>query len=140
MSASQTLLAIAGSLLLLLGAAHAAMALRDIARPAMFRPTDDAVLREMRRSDVAGMPGASLWRAWLGLNLTHSLGLLVFGGVMLGLASGQDAWLADHPRTAAGVVAVAAAYVAVAARCFFAMPAAVAGVVLACLVGAWVTA
>ena len=115
------------------------MALRDVVRPATFRPSDDAVLRTMRASDVAGMPGATLWRAWLGLNLTHSLGLLVFGGVLLGLASGENAWLADHPGTAAGVVAVAAAYVDVATRCFFAMPAAVAGVVLACLVGAWLT-
>ena len=139
MSASQALLAIAGGLLALLGGAHGVMALRDVVRPATFRPSDDAVLRTMRTSDVAAMPGATLWRAWLGLNLTHSLGLLVFGGLMLALASGEDAWLAAHPGTAAGVVAVAATYVAIAARCFFAMPAAVAGVVLACLVGAWVT-
>ncbi len=137
MSASQALLAIAGSLFALLGVAHGVMALRDSVRPATFRPSDDEVLRTMRASNVAAMPGTTLWRAWLGLNLTHSLGLLVFGGLLLGLASGESSWLANHPGAAAGVVAAAAAYVAVAARCFFAMPAAVAGIVVACLVGAW---
>ncbi len=98
MSASQALLAIAGGLFALLGMAHGVMALRDVARPATFRPSDDVVLQTMRASDVAAMPGATLWRAWLGLNLTHSLGLLVFGGLLLGLASAGNAWLADHPR------------------------------------------
>ncbi len=121
----------------LLGGAHGVMALRDVARPATFRPTDAAVLRTMRSSDVASMPGATLWRAWLGLNLTHSPGARL-RRPMLALASGKDAWLANDTGAAAGSWRLLA-YVAVAAPCFFAMPAVVAGVALACLVGAWVT-
>lgn len=138
MSAPQILLAVAGSLFAVLGAAHGVMTLRDISRPKTFRPSDEAVLESMRTSDVAAMPGATLWRAWLGLNLTHCLGLLIFAGLLLGLATG-DTGLGDQPAASAGILAAAAAYVAVAARCFFRMPAAVAGLVLVCIAGAWLT-
>ncbi len=56
------------------------------------------------------------------------------------MSAGENAWLADHPATAATLVATTAAYFAVATRCFFAMPAAVAGIVFACVIVAWTAA
>ncbi len=140
MNASQVLLLVAGGLFAYLGLAHAALTLRDLVKPTAFTPTDEAVRRAMGAADVAAMPGTNLWRAWLGVNLTHSLGLLLFAGVLLVLATGEDAAIADRPLAAVALVGVAASYLIVAARFFFAIPAIIAALVLACLVGSWLAA
>jgi hypothetical protein len=93
----------------------------------------------MQAADVAVMPGANLWRAWLGFNLSHSLGLLVFAGLLLVLAFGDDSAFGDSPA-AALAAAVAANRLVVAARFFYVMPVIVADLALACLAGAWVAA
>jgi hypothetical protein len=92
----------------------------------------------MQAADVAVMPGANLWRAWLGFNLSHSLGLLVFAGLLLVLAFGDDSAFGDSPP--APPATAVATWLVVAARFFYVMPVIVADLALACLAGAWVAA
>jgi hypothetical protein len=140
MNATQILVLVAGALLGLLGVLHATLTLRDFVRPTAFTPTDDAVRRAMAASDVAVMRGGNLWRAWLGFHLTHSLGLVVFAGVLLVLALAERAAFADHPLAALATVAVAGAHLTVSARFFFSAPTITVALSLVCLIGAWLTA
>ena len=80
--------ALAGAALpLFFGFAHAALAVTDVFRPRFFTPVDSSVQASMRSTsvaliDMARMPGRRppLWDVWLGMNLSHGLGV---GGIAL---------------------------------------------------------
>ena len=77
---SQVLLAVGGGIFLILGSLHGLLTLRDLANPRAFTPTDARVREAMQGARLSLNPRANLWEAWLGFNLSHSLGLVVFGG------------------------------------------------------------
>jgi len=92
---AQILLAIGGSIFLVLATLHGVLALRDVANPRAFTPTDDAVRVAMQGTRLAFNPRANLWQAWLGFNLSHSLGVALFGGRRLGLVFRSCVFLAQ---------------------------------------------
>ena len=55
----------------------------DLGNPRSFTPVDATLRVAMQRSAIALHPRINLWQAWLGFNLSHSLGLLMFGGAFL---------------------------------------------------------
>ena len=55
----------------------------------------------MQQSAIALNPSINLWRAWMGFNLTHSLGAVMFGGAFRSLHG-------DGRRTFVIVAAIAA--------------------------------
>jgi hypothetical protein len=77
------LLAAGASVFVLLGAVHALLTVRDLSTPRTFTPPDAALRAVMQSSTVAISPAANLWRAWLGFNLSHALGVVVFGASLL---------------------------------------------------------
>ena len=124
----------------LLGSAHLALTLRDLRRPTYFKPTDETLIQALEATGVAGIatrPGAqTMWRAWLGANLSHGLGLLVFALLLLSVAVHDFALVSDIAVVRLLSVAVPLAYVLVALRFWF-LPAAIAASVgLACFVAA----
>jgi hypothetical protein len=76
------LLAAGATIFVLLGLVHAALTLRDIGNPRTFTPPDPHLREAMQASPVAIHPASNLWRAWLGFNLSHALGLAVFGAAL----------------------------------------------------------
>lgn len=80
------------------------------------------------------MPGANLWRAWLGFNLTHSLGLLQFAGVLVILTLTSDGTFLGGDLYLLLAMIVAATYLTVAARFFFRAPTVIASLALGCLI------
>lgn len=121
---------------LLLGVGHLALTIRDLRRPTSFAPTDESLLPALRASGVKIMqpaPGAqSMWRAWMGANLTHSLGLIVFPGLLLSIAL-HDADLVDDITTVRPLsIAVAVVYTSIAVRFWFLPAAITAGVGATC--------
>jgi hypothetical protein len=74
---------VGGVVYLLLGAVHAVLTLRDLHNPQTFTPPDPALRAAMQSSTVAIHPTANLWKAWLGFNLSHSVGVLLFGGFLI---------------------------------------------------------
>lgn len=133
----QALLAVGGAVFAALGVTHGALAVRDLWRPTAFTPADDRLRESM--ADVPmrfGGHRTSMWRAWLGFNLSHSLGLMVFGGFILIWALqdstvAQDLWL-QVIGTTIGLV-----YLVLAVRFWFYGP--VVGCVLGilCFVASW---
>lgn len=132
------LLVLAAAVFLLLGTAHGVLTLRDLKLPRTFTPTDESVLEAMRASRLAIHPSANLWRAWLGFNLSHSLGLLVFGGVLAFLALVELERFTAQPIVQLGCIAVTASYLALAIRFWFSKPAIAAAIALAGVLGATV--
>lgn len=114
---------VGGSLFGILGLIHAAYMFADIARPQRLVPDNPAVLEAMRSSNVRlSRGGTTMWRAWLGFNLSHSLGALMFSLVCIatGLSLRAIAW----PKAALLLpVAIGLIYLWLAIRFWFRVPA-----------------
>src|SRR6516164_428492 len=82
------LLILGGSISCVLGGLHAIYTLLDLRNPRRLVPVDPSVARAMANSAVRmSRGGTDMWRAWVGFNFTHSLGILIFG--VLGVWSGS---------------------------------------------------
>jgi hypothetical protein len=133
---AQILLAIGGTIVLMLGTLHGVLTLRDVTKPRAFTPTDDAVRIAMQGTRVAFNPRLNLWQAWLGFNLSHSLGAVLFGGGLLVLALFHFPVFAASPLLQGAAVAVAAAYLVLSLRFWFWGPALGSGLTLLCVLAA----
>lgn len=133
---AQILLTIGGTILLVLGTLHGVLTLRDVAKPRAFTPTDDAVRIAMQGARLRFSPRANLWQAWLGFNLSHSLGVALFGGAFLFLARFHFPIFAASPLLQGAAVVGAAAYLILSLRFWFWGPALGSGLSLACILAA----
>lgn len=88
MTTSQIVFISGASIFLLLGLIHGALTLSDALRhPRFFTPDQDKVRQLMINSRVRfGGGRTTMWAAWLGFNLSHSLGLCLFGGGLILIA------------------------------------------------------
>jgi hypothetical protein len=120
---AQVLFVASACIFLLLGVVHAVLTLRDLRRPRFFTPTDDSIRVAMLQGRLRLASQLSLWRAWLGFNLSHSLGLVVFGSTLSGVALHDFGVLSRHSGIAVGAVAVASLYAMLAIRFWFWLPA-----------------
>jgi hypothetical protein len=82
----RALLTLGGIVFVLLGAGHAFLTTRDVFQPRTFTPPDLELQQAMKNSTVAIHPTSNLWQAWMGFNLSHALGLIVFGGTLTSIA------------------------------------------------------
>jgi len=95
-----------GAVFCVLGALHAVYMLMDLRRPRRLVPGDPALLAAMSDSRVRLAGDATdMWRAWVGFNLSHSLGALLFGAMVIAwpvVSAGHDAlaWLRCTWRSA----------------------------------------
>jgi hypothetical protein len=91
----------------------------DAVRPTFFAPIRDSVRLEMKDTGMrfrALFPGdaatPSIWRFWLGFNVSHGLGVLAFGSICL-LIGAQDFDLVGQvDGLRALTIAIPAAYLA----------------------------
>jgi hypothetical protein len=113
----------AAAIFVTLGVAHGALTLQDLVRPRSFTPTDDAVRAAMERARMRIAPQVSIWRAWLGFNLSHSLGLILFGGLLLVLTIDDVQFFEQRAAVRLIPAAVAALYALLGLRFWFWIPA-----------------
>lgn len=133
---AQLLLAVGGTIILLMGTGHLVLTLRDVWRPTAFTPTDDAVRLAMQRAQLRFNRRINLWESWLGFNLSHSMGAMMFGGALLFAALVHvDAFLQSALLRAAALL-IPLAYLAVAIRFWFWGPVLGISLVLLCILGA----
>ena len=64
---------------LLLGVAHALNTPRQPNERKGLSPTDPSLAESMARSRIHLTDRTDMWRAWVGFNLSHSLGAVLFG-------------------------------------------------------------
>ena len=76
------LLILGGSVFVALGGMHAIYTLLDLRDPRRLVPVDPSVARAMANSALRLSSGRTdMWRAWIGFNFSHSLGVLLFGAL-----------------------------------------------------------
>src|SRR4051812_41889359 len=64
---------------ILLGAIHIIYTLIDIKTPRKLVPFDDNVRILMQKSTPKLTRQTTMWRAWVGFNISHGIGVLFFG-------------------------------------------------------------
>lgn len=114
---------IGGSLFGILGLAHAAFTLADLSHPRRLVPDNPAVMEAMSVSGVrlAG-GGTTMWRAWVGFNFSHSLGVVMFSFACIAVGLSLDSLAL--PKTALLLpVAIGFVYLWLAIRYWFRTPA-----------------
>ena len=126
---------IAGTIpLILAGALHALSALVDTVRPRFFAPIERSVVpvTEGTGLRLVGRNAPSMWRMWLGINISHGLGVFSFALLCLLIAT-HDFQLVERidairPLT----IAFSATYLVLSLRFWFYLPAIVTGTSTAC--------
>jgi hypothetical protein len=139
MRITRFLLDFGGGVFVLLGLLHALYTYLDIGRPRRLVPQDPAVAQAMAKSNLRlSGTGTTMWSAWVGFNFSHSIGVVLFGAVCIGVGSvlgtvAMPAWILFV------LVVIALIYLVVGLLYWFRIP--VAGIVLAavCLLIAWLT-
>ncbi len=114
---------LAGSLpFLFLGSAHAiATPLRpDTSRG--LSPADPALIDFMSTASVRLTRRTTMWLAWIGFNLSHSLGAVLFGLVVLLVGRSDVSFRAEAPYFGPLAVIVSGVYLVLAVRYWFRTP------------------
>jgi len=76
------LLIIGGAVCGVLGTLHVIYTLLDMRKPRRLVPADPAVARAMANTALRLSRGRTdMWRAWIGFNFSHSLGVLLTGAL-----------------------------------------------------------
>jgi hypothetical protein len=76
---SEIFFIIGGALFGILGLVHAFYTFTDSIRPRRLVPDKPVVMQDMASTGVCLAKGdTTMWRAWVGFNLSHSLGALIF--------------------------------------------------------------
>ncbi len=126
---------IAGTIpLILAGGLHALYTLVDTVRPTYFAPIDRSVKPVLEGTGIrlVGKATPSMWRVWLGINISHGLGVFAFGLICLLIAT-HDFELVERigairPLT----IAFSVAYLALSLRFWFYGPVIVTGIATTC--------
>ncbi|MFY9268835.1 MAG: hypothetical protein WAO55_03700 [Candidatus Manganitrophaceae bacterium] len=97
--ASQLLTILGGFLFILLGLLHGFWSFLDVFWPRRFAPIKATVVEEMKTTGVRISGGrTSMWDAWLGFNISHSVGVILFGA--FSVAGGFSLYALSIPKAA----------------------------------------
>jgi len=131
--AVRILLFLGGGIFIVLGGLHLVYTLLDLKKPCRLVPAEASVAQAMANSAVRLSRGRSnMWRAWVGFNFSHSLGLLLFGGLTVFTGARANA----SPLVIALFVLIGCVYLILAILYWFRSPAICLAVGIACFVAA----
>ena len=134
---SGLLLIAGGAIITLLGLLHAVYTYADIARPRYLVPSKPALREAMMQGGLRlSRDATTMWKAWVGFNFSHSLGVAMFGAACLFL--GLDLHSLAPPRAVLLLPpALGLLYFCLALRYWFSETAICVGIATLCLVSAW---
>ena len=131
--AVRILLFLGGGIFIVLGGLHLAYTLLDLKKPRRLVPAEASVAQAMANSAVRLSRGRSnMWRAWVGFNFSHSLGLVLFGGLTVFTGAQAN----PLPLVIALFVLIGCVYLILAILYWFRSPAICLAVGTACFVAA----
>ncbi len=131
-----TLLILGGAVFGVLGALHAIYTLLDLRDPRRLVPADSSVAHSMANSALRLSGGRTdMWRAWVGFNFSHSLGVLLVAGLAL--------WAGFRIKTLPfeiipALTLIGCVYLVIALLYWFRTPAIGVAVGTGCFAAAWV--
>ena len=126
---------IAGTIpLILAGGLHVLLTLADTVSPRYFAPRDAALKPALEGTAIrfGGHAAPSMWRAWLGFNISHGLGVFTFGLLCLLIATHDFELVERIDAIRPLTIAFSAAYLALSLRFWFYVPAIITGTATAC--------
>jgi hypothetical protein len=132
---------IAGTIpLILAGGLHVLYTLIDTVRPTYFTPRDRALVPALEETRIrfGGRSAPSMWRAWLGFNISHGLGVLAFGLLCLLIATYDFSVVERIGAIRPLTIVFSGIYLVLSLRFWFYAPAIITGVSTTCFVVATV--
>src|SRR5687767_14475635 len=130
---------LAGALpFIVLGLAHAVATPHTPAQARGLSPRDPALRDAMSHDNVLLTRRTTVWLAWVGFNLSHSLGAVLFGAVIVLIGRSPASFEAQANVFLPLAVLVSATYLVLGIRYWFRTP--IMGISLAsvCFVASWV--
>ena len=130
------LLIFGGAIFGVLGALHAVYTLLDLRNPRRLVPADPSVAQAMANSALRLSGGRTdMWRAWIGFNFSHSLGVLLVGA--LGVWAGYRIKVLPVDIIVPALTLIGCAYEVLAVLYWFRIPAIGVAVGTGCFAAAW---
>ena len=130
------LLILGGAVFGVLGCLHAVYTLLDIRKPRRLVPVDPSVAQAMANSALRlSRGGTDMWRAWVGFNFSHSLGVLLVGA--LGIWAGCRTKTLPVGIIALALTLIGCVYEVLALLYWFWIPALGVAIGTACFAAAW---
>ena len=129
-------LILGGAVFGILGTMHAVYTFLDLRNPQRLVPVDPSVARAMANSALRLSGGRTdMWRAWVGFNFSHSLGLLIVAALAF--------WAGSRTNTLpVGIVpsltVIGCVYLVLALLYWFRAPAIDVAIGTGCFAAAWV--
>ena len=122
---------------LVLGMAHALATPLRREQASGLSPRDPAVREAMQQDSLMLTRRTNVWLAWVGFNLSHSLGAVLFGAVVVFIGRNQATFEAQATLFLPLAVVVSSLYLALAIKFWFRAP--IIGVALSgvCFVVSW---
>jgi hypothetical protein len=115
---------------IVLGIAHVRATPRTPADTRGLSPRDPALREAMARETLLLTRRTTLWLTWVGFNLSHSLGAILFGATVVLIARTPASFEAQAPVFLPFAVVVSASYLAIGVRYWFKTP--IVGISMAC--------
>jgi hypothetical protein len=128
---------IAGTIpLILAGGGHALLALLDTVHATYFTPRDASVKSAVESTPIrlGGRAAPSMWRAWLGFNISHGLGVFTFGLLLLLIAVQNFKLVGQIDAIQPLSIAFPAIYFVIALRFWFYGPVIITATSTACFI------
>ena len=121
---------IAGSIpFVVLGLAHIVYSILDASRPARIVPREPALIDSMKAGRLVITRQTTVWRAWIGFNISHGVGVFLFGLVVLsGALFSFEANLSAMPALFLASPFVATIYLVLSLKYWFRIPAVGSGI------------
>jgi hypothetical protein len=114
---------LAGALpFLFLGSLHAWYTPRTPEERNGLSPADPDVAEAMTRTHPVLTRRINLWQGWVGFNLSHSLGVVMLGALVVIAGRNPAAFSANAAAFVPFAMVLAAAYLAIGIRYFFRVP------------------
>jgi hypothetical protein len=137
-SITAALLILGGALFGILGCLHAVYTFLDIRDPRRLVPSDASVAQAMANSALRlSRGGTDMWRAWVGFNFSHSLGVLLVGAI--GIWAGCRIKTLPIGIIAPALALIGCVYEVLALLYWFWIPAVGVALGTACFAAAWLT-
>ena len=120
---------------LVLGALHTLYTIADTFHPKKLVPYKPEVAAAMKATTLALTKETDMWRAWVGFNISHGVGLLFFSCIYLYLAIIHMTMLSGSIVLLTGAPLVALIYLILSKKYWFSIPFIGSSLGLLCFIG-----
>lgn len=124
---------------LALGILHTVYTITDTYKPKKLTPYKSGVMNLMKESTLAITKETNMWRAWVGFNISHSIGILFFSLTYLYLSISYISFLESSLFFMSAAPIISLTYFILSKKYWFSIPAIGSAIGLLCFVAGALT-